>query len=101
MTKLSQEQLMTVLRELPGWTVQDDAVVREFVFPSFPDAIGFVARLAFDAEAADHHPDLRISYKRVQVTWTTHSEGGVTEKDAAGARRADAIARAFGATAPG
>jgi 4a-hydroxytetrahydrobiopterin dehydratase len=51
-------------------------------------------RLAFDAEAADHHPDLLVSYKRVTVTWSTHSEGGVTEKDVAGARQADVIARA-------
>ena len=99
--KLPQDQITTLLRELPGWAQQDDAIVRELVFPSFPDAIAFVARLAFDAEAADHHPDLRVSYKRVHVTWSTHSEGGVTEKDAAGARRADAIARALGAGAPG
>jgi 4a-hydroxytetrahydrobiopterin dehydratase len=99
--KLSQEQISDLLRALPEWTLQDKAIVREFVFPSFPDAIGFVTRLAFDAEAADHHPDLRISYKRVHVTWTTHSEHGLTEKDGAGARRADALARAFGVDAPG
>jgi 4a-hydroxytetrahydrobiopterin dehydratase len=99
--KLSQEQVTALLRELPEWTLQNDAIVREFVFPSFPDAIGFVTRLAFDAEAADHHPDLRISYKRVHVTWTTHSEHGVTEKDAAGAHGADALAATFGARPPG
>jgi 4a-hydroxytetrahydrobiopterin dehydratase len=99
--KLSQEQIATLLQELPGWTLQNDAIVREFVFPSFPDAIGFATRLAFDAEAADHHPDLRISYKRVHVTWTTHSEDGLTEKDVAGARQADAHARTFGARPPG
>jgi 4a-hydroxytetrahydrobiopterin dehydratase len=99
--KLSQEQITTLLEELSGWTLQNETIVREFVFPSFPDAIGFVTRLAFDAEAADHHPDLRISYKRVHVTWTTHSEDGLTEKDAAGARRADALARTFGARLPG
>jgi 4a-hydroxytetrahydrobiopterin dehydratase len=94
--KWSPEEVADALRELPGWALQDDGLVREFVFASFPDAISFVTRLAFDAEAADHHPDLRISYKRVHVTWTTHSEKGVTEKDAIGARRSDVLARAFG-----
>ena len=74
--------------------MRDNALVRQFTFRGFPDAIAFVTRLAFDAEANDHHPDLAVSYKRVTVTWSTHSEGGVTEKDVAGARQADAIARA-------
>ena len=98
--KLSQAQIATLLGELPGWSLQGDALARELVFPSFPDAIAFATRLAFEAEAADHHPDLRISYKRVHVSWTTHSEGGVTEKDATGARRTDALARTLGAPAP-
>jgi len=51
-----------------------------------------ITRLAFDAEKADHHPDLVVSYRRVTVTWTTHSEGGVTEKDFAGAALADDVA---------
>ena len=59
---------------------------------SFPDAVAFVTRLAFDAEAADHHPDIHINYKRVTLTFSTHSEGGLTEKDFDGARAVDAIA---------
>jgi len=69
------------------------ALVRQYTFASFPDAIAFATRLAFDAEAADHHPDLLISYRHVTVTWSTHSEGGVTELDLAGARASDAAAR--------
>jgi 4a-hydroxytetrahydrobiopterin dehydratase len=52
-----------------------------------------VTRLAFDAEAADHHPDILISYKRVTLTYSTHSEGGLTQKDVDGARKADALAK--------
>jgi len=51
-----------------------------------------VTRLAFDAEAADHHPDILINYKRVTVTFSTHSEQGLTQKDFDGARMVDAIA---------
>ena len=67
-----------------------DAIRRQFTLASFPDAIAFVTRLAFDAEAADHHPDILINYKRVTLTYSTHSEGGLTQKDFDGARKADA-----------
>jgi 4a-hydroxytetrahydrobiopterin dehydratase len=79
---------------LPGWTVEHDRLVRQYTFASFPDAVAFVTRLAFEAEAADHHPDLQISYRRVTVTWTTHSARGLTEKDVAGALRTESIVEA-------
>jgi 4a-hydroxytetrahydrobiopterin dehydratase len=89
---LSREQIDARLRDLPGWTFEDNAIVRKLTFASFPDAIAFVTRVAFDAEAADHHPDLHISYKRVTMSWSTHDAGGVTEKDFVGAREAHALA---------
>lgn len=81
---------------MPGWKLKRDAIIREFEFASFPDAIAFVTKLAFAAEAADHHPDIDVRYKRVRIAWTTHDAGGVTEKDFAGAEQSDTIARAFG-----
>ncbi|MBV8256202.1 MAG: 4a-hydroxytetrahydrobiopterin dehydratase [Actinobacteria bacterium] len=63
------------------WQETDGALVREFEFASFPDAIAFVQRLAEVAEAENHHPDIAIRYRRVTVRWTTHSAGGVTERD--------------------
>jgi 4a-hydroxytetrahydrobiopterin dehydratase len=82
-------------RNPPGWSRKGNAISKLFTFKGFPDAVAFVTRLGFDAEAADHHPDLQISYRKVTVTWSTHSEGGVTEKDIAGAGQADAIAKNF------
>jgi 4a-hydroxytetrahydrobiopterin dehydratase len=76
-----------------GWTLEGNAIRRQFTLASFPDAIAFVTRLAFDAEAADHHPDILINYKRVTLTYSTHSEGGLTQKDFDGARKADALAK--------
>ncbi|HUL74832.1 MAG TPA: 4a-hydroxytetrahydrobiopterin dehydratase [Vicinamibacterales bacterium] len=93
--KLLDKEIHDKLAALPGWKKDGEALVRLFSFPSFPDAIAFTTRLAFDAEAADHHPDITISYKRVTVRWSTHSEGGVTEKDFAGATQADRIAASF------
>ena len=97
--KLQAPDIESRLREHSGWAARGDALTRTFAFKTFPDAIAFVARLAFDAEAADHHPDLDIRYRKVTVTWSTHSEGGVTEKDFAGVRQSDMIAARIGPNA--
>jgi len=86
---LSDTEITAALSKLPGWTFDGNAIVRSFRLPSFPDAIAFVTRIAFDAESHDHHPDLQVSYRNVTVKWTTHSDGGVTEKDLTGARETD------------
>jgi 4a-hydroxytetrahydrobiopterin dehydratase len=95
--KLSTADIDAGLSRAPGWSRQGDALTRQFTFKGFPDAIAFVTRLAFDAEAADHHPDLQVSYKRVTVSWSTHDQGGITEKDFEGVRKADEIAKRIGA----
>jgi 4a-hydroxytetrahydrobiopterin dehydratase len=64
-----------------GWLVVDDALEQTFELPSFPEAIAFVNRVAELAEAENHHPDMAISYKKVTLRWTTHSEGGITDRD--------------------
>jgi 4a-hydroxytetrahydrobiopterin dehydratase len=94
--KLPTADIQARLAALPGWQSGDDAISRQYTFPGFPDAVAFVTRLGFAAEAADHHPDLLVSYKRVTVTWSTHSEGGVTAKDFDGARQSDMIAGKLG-----
>jgi 4a-hydroxytetrahydrobiopterin dehydratase len=94
--KLSDKDIESRLGDLKSWAVEGNALVRHYTFATFADAIAFVTRLAFDAEAADHHPDLAISYRRVQVTWSTHSEGGITEKDFAGAKQSEMIAAKIG-----
>jgi 4a-hydroxytetrahydrobiopterin dehydratase len=64
-----------------GWREEDDALVREFELESFPAAIEFVRRLAELAERENHHPDIDIRYRRVLVRWSTHSAGGITDRD--------------------
>lgn len=93
--KLTIAEIDQALAKLPGWSREGDALVRQFVFVNFRDAIAFIARLAFEAEAADHHPDLLINYRRVNVSWSTHDEGGITRKDVDGATQATAIASFF------
>lgn len=92
MPKLSEEAIESRLRSLEGWSRQGDAITRTFTFTSFPEAISFVRRVAELAEATDHHPDIDIRFKRVTLSYSTHSEGGVTERDFEGARAADRCA---------
>jgi 4a-hydroxytetrahydrobiopterin dehydratase len=91
MSKLSRADAEARMKELKGWTLDGDAIRKQFTFGSFREAVSFVVRLAFEAEEADHHPDILINYKRVTLTYSTHSAGGLTEKDFAGAKAADRI----------
>jgi 4a-hydroxytetrahydrobiopterin dehydratase len=74
------------------WNETGGALEREFVFDGFPQAIAFVNRVAELAESENHHPDISISYKRVTLRWTTHSAGGITERDRELAARSDTLA---------
>ena len=68
--------------ELPAdWIDSQGALERTFELPSFREAIAFVNRVADLAEEANHHPDIAISYRKVTLRWTTHSAGGITERD--------------------
>jgi 4a-hydroxytetrahydrobiopterin dehydratase len=84
------------VKALNGWTLDGQSIRKQFTFAGFPEAVGFVNRLVPEAEAADHHPDVLINYKRVTLTYSTHSEGGLTEKDFAGATMADRVAQRIG-----
>jgi 4a-hydroxytetrahydrobiopterin dehydratase len=96
MAKLAAEEARRRIAGLSGWDLDGEVISRQFTFAGFPEAIAFVVRLGFAAEAADHHPDLFINYKRVKVSYSTHSEGGLTDKDFEGARTASALAAAAG-----
>jgi 4a-hydroxytetrahydrobiopterin dehydratase len=89
--KLSQEDIDRNMKQLRGWRLESNRITKQFTFKDFPEAVGFVNRLVPEAEAADHHPDILINYKRVTLTYSTHSEGGLTAKDFAGAQMADRV----------
>ena len=92
MARLDDSQIRDRLQQLRGWEREGDSIRRQFVFDGFASAVAFVVRIGFDAEAADHHPDVLISnYKKVTLTFSTHSERGLTGKDFAGAQKADVV----------
>ena len=92
MSTISRSEAEQRLKGLDGWKLEGDAIRKQYTFAGFPEAVAFVNRLVPEAEAADHHPDIRISYKRVTLDYSTHSEGGLTVKDFEGAAMADRVA---------
>jgi 4a-hydroxytetrahydrobiopterin dehydratase len=97
MAEISDAQARQLLQKLPGWDLAEgSAIRRQFTFAGFPDAVAFIVRLGFAAEAADHHPDILVNYKRVTLTYSTHSAGGLTVKDFDGAAEASRIADVLG-----
>jgi 4a-hydroxytetrahydrobiopterin dehydratase len=91
--RLDEGAVGEALSGLPGWSRAGDAVEKVFELPSFADAIAFVVRIGFAAEAMNHHPDLDVRWRKVRVLLTTHDAGGVTELDVELAGRIEAMSR--------
>lgn len=87
--RLSDIAIQRELGNLTGWSRRGDAITRTFQFRNFLTGIDFVSAVAKAAEAADHHPDIDIRYTKVTCTLSTHSAGGVTQKDLDMARKID------------
>lgn len=81
MAVLSTEVIQERLKPLHGWTLADGMIVREITFKDFVAAMAFVNRVAAEAEAAGHHPDIDIRYNRVRLALVSHDIGGLTQKD--------------------
>ncbi len=86
-TEIEQE-----LATLQSWTQAGNQITRTFTLPSFPAALAFASAVGHLAERADHHPDILIQYRKVTLTLSTHSAGGLTEKDFHLATEINAIA---------
>lgn len=92
-TPLSNEQISSALNVLPGWSHGDDKLQKTYKFKSFREAMGFMVRIGFEAEAADHHPELFNVYSTVEIGLSTHdADGKVTEKDVDLASKIEKIA---------
>lgn len=93
MAKLNDTQLAAALDSLPGWTFQNNKLHREFTFPDFVHAFGFMATAAIAIEAMEHHPEWCNVWNRVVIDLTTHDAGGITAKDIMLAGKLDALAK--------
>lgn len=78
---LTEKEISSGLAGLEGWERNGEEIKKIFVLRNFVDSMGLVNRIALLSERADHHPDILIRWNRVSVSLSTHSEGGITEKD--------------------
>ena len=82
MSKLSIDEIKKRINEISGWNFEDNQIGREFQFKDFAAALSFTNKTGSIAEGMNHHPDIFIhSWNKVKITISTHSEGGVTNKD--------------------
>jgi 4a-hydroxytetrahydrobiopterin dehydratase len=91
-TPLTRTEIDAALSGLPGWTLTNDALAKEFKFADFRAALAFMLRVGFEAEALDHHPEWTNVYNRVAIRLNTHTANGkVTTKDVELAKRIEAL----------
>lgn len=82
MPLLNNDDIKKKLSSLSGWVQEEKQIAKEFQFKDFAEALTFVNKLGEEAEKMNHHPDIFIhSWNKVKITISTHSEGGITEKD--------------------
>lgn len=92
MALLTDEQIEQRLANLEGWNRRGDEIVREFEFEDFVGSVRFVDSVVVPAERMGHHPDLKISWNKVEVSISTHSKGGLTGADFELAGEIDSLA---------
>ena len=81
MMRLSQEEIDDQLKSLPGWSVVNEKLHKEFLFDSFNQAFGFMTRAAMEIEKMNHHPEWFNVYNKITIELTTHDAGGITGND--------------------
>ena len=79
--RLSQEEIDEQLKSLPGWSVVNEKLHKEFLFDSFNQAFGFMTRAAMEIEKMNHHPEWFNIYNKITIELTTHDAGGITGND--------------------
>ncbi|TLX81348.1 MAG: 4a-hydroxytetrahydrobiopterin dehydratase [Thaumarchaeota archaeon] len=81
MTKLSDEQIRKELGNLPGWSVVNGKLHKEFTFKDFIEAFGFMTTAALHIEKMNHHPEWFNVYNKLKIDLVTHDAGGITQND--------------------
>jgi 4a-hydroxytetrahydrobiopterin dehydratase len=81
MMRLSQTDIDGELKNLPGWSVVNEKLHKEFQFDSFNQAFGFMTRAAMEIEKMNHHPEWFNVYNKITIELTTHDAGGITKND--------------------
>lgn len=88
---MTPDELSSFLSAHPGWSGDATAIKRTYEFGAYAPAVGFAMAVALTAEKRDHHPDLLITWGKVEVRWTTHDAGGTSQLDIELAQASDAL----------
>ena len=88
---LNEQDIATHLAALDNWSREGNTIVKLYKFANYHETLAFVNALAWIAHRSDHHPDLEVGYNRCRVAYSTHSAGGLTDKDFTNAARIDAL----------
>lgn len=78
---LTDDELEAAAGALDGWSVVDGKLHKEYRFPDFVAAFGFMTAAALCAERKNHHPEWSNVYNTVRVDLSTHDAGGITTWD--------------------
>lgn len=82
MEKLTQEQILDALSTLPGWNYENGSIKKVFKTSSYPASMGFVTSVGGFCQKRNHHPDyILMKFTEIEVSFSTHSAGGITIKD--------------------
>ncbi len=88
---LSTADITERLKELPNWRNINGSLVRTFEFASYLDGLEFVHQVALESDRMDHHPSMLLEYKKVMVSYSTHSARGITNLDFYAAKKVDSL----------
>jgi 4a-hydroxytetrahydrobiopterin dehydratase len=100
MEKMTDAQVQDAMKSVPDWAETGGAIQRTFQFKDFVEAMKFVNKVAEQAEADQHHPDILIRWNKVTLTLSTHDASGITDKDFALATKSDGFAKLFAPPTP-
>lgn len=78
---LAPTDVQRQLKDLPGWSLKDNALQRTWQFKDHYQTMAFVNAVAWISHTTDHHPDMQVGYNKVTLAYTTHSAGGITDLD--------------------
>lgn len=90
-SKLTESEIQSALRGLPGWSLAQGKLHREYKFADFVHAFGFMATAAIAIEKMNHHPEWSNVWNKVVVDLTTHDAGGISAKDIELAKLLDSL----------
>jgi 4a-hydroxytetrahydrobiopterin dehydratase len=88
---LSRDEIQALLKQLDAWVQESQLITKTFEFKNYYQTMAFVNAVAWLSHREDHHPDLKVSYNKCRIDYSTHAVGGLSENDFICAAKVDAL----------